>query len=255
MSDFTIRFGAAADAPALLALEMKHFPVVAGQPHSGFIYANPLTVQHFLNEEVARPRKVFHLVAERGGKLLGFAAAQPWATPGPGTITPANSLLQFIAVEPNERGNGIGSALLQTVEGLAASSRQDVIVAHVPVTAAAFYRKAGWTVQPAGTGFAWIPFMNHLHADTPDPLIGYPLMASKFLRPRAIRHSFTFRVDSGRPTFDAATELLGQIQAGEIDVNNLDTETQEFVKMAAAGAPPEGALDIIDRLSGKKMTR
>ena len=65
-----------------------------------------------------------------------------------------------------------------------------------------------------------------------DPALGFPLMAAKVLRPKALRTSFAFPATRNMPIMDASVELRKFIDDGRIDVRDLDPDTRTFVNMA-----------------------
>ncbi|SDK35329.1 Acetyltransferase (GNAT) domain-containing protein [Cryobacterium psychrotolerans] len=211
-----------------------YFPAIAGEHHAGYLYEDSELAALTLTEGVAAPLRSFTLVAEVGGELVGFAAAVPSSFPGTGQIDPSAMLLQYLAVDPDRRHEGIGSALVADIERRSVFSRQNVIVAHVPLSQADFYRANGWDVFAEGRGYAWLPFNNMLRADIADPALGFPLMAGKKLRPKAIRSDFDFPIVRGLPMLDASAELVRRIDTGHIDVHDLDEDTRGIVNMSRA---------------------
>ncbi|MEV7762038.1 GNAT family N-acetyltransferase [Curtobacterium flaccumfaciens] len=248
MSSWSLRFGVPTDAAELLQLERTYFPAVAGQTHAGYLFADPELSKLTLTEHLAAPVRSFTIVAEDDGKVVGFAMAAPWSFPGTGELDPSDMVLQYVAVDSEHRRQGIASALIAEITARATSARQNALVAHIPEASADFYRSIGWEVLSPQRGFAWVPFQAHLRADVADPELGYPLMASKVLRPRAIRTTFGFPVVSGRPTFDAATTLLALVESGEIDTRDLDDETNSMIDMARMGTPPESVLRFFENM-------
>jgi predicted N-acetyltransferase YhbS len=251
MTEFSLRSGTPADAPELLKYEQRYFPAVAGQPHAGYLYTNDELASLTLTEELAAQHRSFTIVAEIEGRIVGFASAVPFSLPGTGQFDPAHMLLQYLAVDPAHRRNGIATALVGDIERRALAARQNVIVAHIPADEFAFYESLEWHVAAEDNGFAWLPFARHLLADLGDVALGFPLMAAKVLRPRAVRRSFDFAIVSGRPTFDAATELMRIVDAGEIDTNDLDADTREMVAMARRGPVPQAVLDLFGSAAGR----
>lgn len=239
-----IRFGQPADAPALLVYEQRYFPAVPGQHHAGYLFADPQLAPIMLTETIATGMRTFTIVAELNEEIVGFAVATPWQLPD-GTITPSDTLLQYLAVDPEHRRSGIATLLVDEIESRARQARQDMIVAHVPHIESAFYRAIGWEVADDGFGYAWLPFMTHLRADVGDPALGFPLVAAKVLRPNAIRRSFTFPLVLKRPMHDAAAELANIIDGGGFEAGDLDPKTREMVHMTRLGPPPQALLDLL----------
>lgn len=205
-----------------------------------------------LDETRAAPHRLFTIVAERAGAVVGFAVGMPWALPGirgvRKNLDKTHMVLMYLAVDPDHRRRGIAKALVAEVENRARSARQNVLIAHIPEGEAGFYRRTDWEVAPAGHGYAWLPFMLHLRSDVGDP--GYPLIAAKVLRPKAIRLTFTFPIDTGRPGHDSATRLMQMIDTGDVDERDLDSETKGLVDMARRGRPPQAILDLFGTTTG-----
>ena len=136
----TTRLATAADLPALAALfrEMEvHYDGPAAAPAEAEIVAA-------LQRHVFAPEaRVDLLVAEAGGRLLGFAFASmlfPAAR-----CTPA-LFLKDIFVSAGDRSRGVGRALMRAVARLAASrgcSRINWNTARDDAAALAFYAKLG----------------------------------------------------------------------------------------------------------------
>jgi ribosomal protein S18 acetylase RimI-like enzyme len=197
-----------------------------------------------LTEETAVRMRSFTIVAELDGAIVGFAVATPWRLTDK-SIVPSDMALQYLAVDPQHRRSRIGTLLVEEIERRAKQARQDVIVAHVPHIESAFYQALGWEVADDDFGYAWLPYMNHMRADLGDPALGFPLVAAKVLRPKAIRRSFTFPLTTRRPMQDAAVELANLIDRGEIDERDLDSDTRGMVGMARLGPPPQALLDLL----------
>jgi GNAT superfamily N-acetyltransferase len=247
----TVRFGEPTDAAVLADYERKFFPARDGER----VYADPKLAVPMLTESVAAPRHAYTLVAvDETHKTIGFASTRPFSLPGIDVTDPAHMLLQYLAVDPSHRRRGVASALVAEVERRALAARQNVLVAHAPADAVAFYRKIGWEVVPEGHGYAWLPYASHLLADIADADEGFPHMAAKLLRPRAIRHAFNFPIVQDRPMLDAGAELLRIIEAGTIDIRDLDPLTRETLDVARRGPAPRQLLDFVDaatRRSGR----
>lgn len=238
---FSIRFGVPSDAEVLRRFELEYFPAVPGEVHAGYLFENEQLSRTTLTEPEAAPLRVFILVAESAETIVGFAAAVPSRLPGLGSIDPTAMLLQYVAVDPEWRRQGIAAALVGEIERRSVAARQNVIVAHVSESSADFYRHQGWDVFPPRRGFAWVPFKEHIRADLPDPEIGFPLMAAKVLRPGMIQHTFDFPIRLGAPMADATLELSRRIDAGQIRRSTLNGETQDFLNFPQPRAPRQGA--------------
>lgn len=121
---------------------------------------------------------------------------------------------------------------LRKIEKRSLSVHQNVIVAHIPPAQEGFYRANGWDVFAEDRGYAWLPFNNVIRADIADHELGFPLMAAKVLRPRAIRIAFDFPIVHRRPVFDASTELNRLIGLGRLDYLDLDENSRSLVDFA-----------------------
>lgn len=224
-SGLRVRAGQQSDAEALLRFERATLPMNTGER---LLFADADYAQKALTEALADTERVFVSVAELDGEAIGCAVASPLALPGEGNGSDRWSMvLQVLFVETDFRSRGVATALLEHVEERCRAARQWVIVAHVPGSAASSYRNAGWEVLAPGSGFAWLPFGHFLRGDIPDPDIGFGLEAVKVLRPKSMRRTFAFPVETHRPFFDAASELLRIIETGDIDVRDLDDATRE----------------------------
>lgn len=230
-TDLLIRFGAPGDRDALRAYERAYFPAIPGERHSGYLFEDDELSAFVLDEDLAPLRRSFTIVAEVAGEITGFAAAVPSRFPGAGGIDPMSMLLQYVVVDPAHRRRGIGATLLEEIERRSLAARQNVIIAHIPTSQAAFYRANDWDVFDEEHGYAWLPFMGHIRGDVADPGLGFPLMAAKVLRRRTIRAAFGFPIETGRPMVDAVGELARMVDAGKIDRQDLDLETREFLEM------------------------
>lgn len=219
-----IRASTPADQPALALLERRHFPMLRDQ-----LFDDPELTRFSLDEQISDPLRVFTSVAEIGGVIEGFATALPFSLPGTGQIDPRNMLLQYLAVNANYRRQGLGRLLVEHIEERIEPHRQNVIVAHVPAAETTFYRRTGWEVMGVNAGFAWLPFNEMLHADFPDPQIGFEHMAAKVLRPRAVRRWFGFPRVTNAPVADAALVLEALIARGDLDFADLDADTRQVL--------------------------
>lgn len=144
--------------------------------------------------------------------------------------------LQYLAVQPEHRGQGLGAALVKKIITRSQKARQNLIHAHIPVDQVGFYERLGWKVEPEGHGLGWLPYGDHLRADAGDPAFGFPLMASKVLRPRGVLQIFPYPVVTGRPTLDASMEAARLVDAGDLDPSQFDEFTRDFVQMGRAEA-------------------
>ncbi|MFF8186766.1 GNAT family N-acetyltransferase [Microbacterium sp. NPDC016588] len=99
-------------------------------------------------------------VAEVGSQFAGYASARPFAPWVDGTEiysadTPVAVVTQ-VAVPPKFRRQGVGRALLASLEGQLAALEYSLAIAHIQPHHAAWYQAAGWTALPPGCGLAWI---------------------------------------------------------------------------------------------------
>ena len=236
MTHISIRFGALRDVKSLLRYEKEYFPKVAGANHAGYAFEDMQIARSALTEDIAGPLRMWTLVAEVDGEIAGFVTAVPWKLPhGPG-VSKDTMLLQYLAVDLKYRRRGIASMLVDSIERRAVAARQNIIIAKVP-SSAEFYESNGWTVSSEGFGYAWVPFISKLHADIADPGMGFPRVAAKHLRPKAIRTSFAFPVQTGCPEKDAVSELAELIASKKIVAEELDSDTLVLLKGAELGVP------------------
>jgi len=239
MSQFSVRFARPSDAKDLLRLEKQHFPPTVGQPHGGYVYAKSGILQTVLNEKTALPARQITLVAEDGGKVVGFAAASALKLPGWASgVSCSSMLLQYVAVDISHRKQNIGRELVQGVEerALSVTPEQAVIVAHVPSAQAKFYSNLGWQLGKATYGFAWQPISDHLCADIPDPHLGFPILASKVLRPEALVVTFPFEDLRRAPLLDAALALDSKVKVGFVNRTQLPDSTHQMISFALTKA-------------------
>jgi GNAT superfamily N-acetyltransferase len=240
-----IRYAVPSDAPTLFEYEKTYFPAVAGEYHAGYAFGNAEVATVMLTEKFSAPKRAYTIVAEdESGAIVGFAASVPQRLPGIGAIEQWNMLLNHLAVDPARRREGIASTLIAEIERRSTAAQQHVIVAHVSADSAEVYRRNGWTVLAENRGFSWIPIGDHIRADEADPGFGFPLMAVKVLRPKALRMTFEYDVVNSSPIQDATKELVRIIDAGGLDERVLDDDTKMFVQverrqtaLAAMNAP------------------
>ena len=230
-----IRFAIPADREAVRALEHEYFPAKSGVRHAGYLYDDEKLAAISLTERLASPMRVFTFVAEVEGDILGFAAGVPSRMTS-GEMDAQTMNLQYLAVQPEHRGQGIGAALVKKIITRSQKVRQNLIHAHIPVDQVRFYEGLGWKVEREGHGLAWLPDGDHLRADAGDPAFGFPLMASKVLRPRGVLQTFPYPVVTGRPTLDASMEAARLVDAGDLDPSEFDEFTRDFVQMGRAEA-------------------
>ncbi|WP_228973661.1 GNAT family N-acetyltransferase [Streptomyces sp. DH12] len=106
-------------------------------------------------EQLARAREhhVVHLVAERGGDVVGWAAFGPDRGPGAG---PGEAELYALYALPEVVGTGVGRALMEEVTARASSlgyGSLSLWVLEDNALGRRFYAKAGFT--PDGTREPW----------------------------------------------------------------------------------------------------
>lgn len=237
-----IRSGKPTDLEVLSSLEHTYFAAVPGQPHSGYLFDDRKTAMLQLQEEIGAALRFWTVVAEVDGEVVGFATAVPSQFPGGAGDEAKTMLLSYLAVDPRFRRRGIGGDLVAEIERRSLAARQNLIVAHVPAVENGVYTGSGWTLYPKGRGLAWLQFGERIGADLPDPLLGFPLMAAKALRPRGIRRIWDFDVVHDAPGYDAIAELVRIIDAGEIDVLDLDEDTAWMVDRSRRGIGPKPPL-------------
>lgn len=234
-SRFRVRFATPADREALSALEHEYFPAKPGVRHAGYLYDNEELAALTLTERIAAPMRAFTFVAEVGEDVVGFAVGTP-ARMTSGEMDTQTMNLQYLAVWPEHRRQGVGAALVKKVITRAQKAKQHLIHAHIPVDEVIFYEGLGWAVEPEGHGLAWLPDGDHLRADAGDPAFGFPLVASKVLRPRCVLRTFSYPVETGRPILDASMEAARLIDQDELDPSQLDESTRDFVRLGRAEA-------------------
>lgn len=230
-----IRFATPADREALGVLEHEYFAAKSGVRHAGYLYDDEMLAVAALTERLAAPMRVFTFVAEVEGDIVGFAAGVPSRMTS-GEIDTQTMNLQYLAVQPEHRGQGTGAALVKKLITRSVKAQQNMIHAHIPVDRVGFYEGLGWKVEPEGHGLAWLPNADHLRADAGDPAFGFPLMASKVLRPRGVLQSFPYPVVTGKPTLAASMEVARLVGAGGLDPSEFDELTRDFVKLGRAEA-------------------
>ena len=104
MSDFSIRLARAEDAEALPAIEQaagKLFETVDGLAYLSGMEAIPADEQRRLI------RKGHSLVAEPGGRIVGFLSTEPFRR---------ELHIREFSVHPDHQGQGIGAVLLRAAE-------------------------------------------------------------------------------------------------------------------------------------------
>lgn len=222
-----VRAGRQSDAAALLRFERATLPTHSDER---LLFADAAYAQMALTEEFVSSERVFASVAELGGMPMGCAIAMPLLFPGRRDgVDPRSMVLQVLYVEPEFRTRGVAAALLLDIEARCRAARQWVVVAHVPDSAAGAYRNASWEVLEPGFGFGCLPFGDFLRGDVPDPHLGFGRVAAKVLRPKALRRSFDFPVATNMPIFDALSQLLRIIAAGDVDERDLDDLTRAWL--------------------------
>lgn len=223
-----VRQATGTDYDAICAIELVSFPRTAehifARDHRAALLMNPTT-----------PRNPFRIaVAEQDSQVVGFVVTRPYTfATVPVQTSSSDFLLERIAVAPDLRRGGVGLTLITELERQLRQVHQDIIVAHVPVGQAEFYRRAGWAVLAQRRGLAWLPFLSHLRADGPISGSGYDCFAYLVLRPRALRTVFAFEQRTTQPLADAADVLTELIDRGEIDRRDLD----DFTTALLPGGP------------------
>lgn len=115
-------------------------------------------------------------------------------------------------------------------------ARQNLIHAHIPIDQVGLYEGLGWAVESEVHRLAWLPDGDYLRADAGDPAFGFPLTASKVLRPRGVQHTFRYPAVTGRPVLDASVEAARLVDVGDLDPSKFVELTRDFVKTARVEA-------------------
>jgi len=207
MTDFIVRMAKPEDQ-AFIAEMDSEFPTTRDRsepPRDTDVFR--LALEH------SRELRLFYVVAEREGVPLGYGLIGPRQSPMGIDRASISCVLANLAVTPSARRLGVGAAILVELERLSRSLGIRFLYAHIPGSAADFYRASGWTVADEGRGLAWIEpptiqlwqeqqqaignagprrAMTILRADYPDVDLGYGRMAYRSLRPDAVVDVFSF---------------------------------------------------------------
>jgi predicted N-acetyltransferase YhbS len=109
--------------------------------------------------EISHANKLVNVVAERNGKVVGYAAAEPYQRSIGGQFGYPHGevgIITQVAVADEWRGQGIGAALIaEAITGLRGYGFS-LVQAHITKSLVRWYRNLGWSTLPAGWGFAWI---------------------------------------------------------------------------------------------------
>jgi GNAT superfamily N-acetyltransferase len=123
--------------------------------------------------KTADDMKTVNRVATADGRVVGFAAGQPFAREadgvGGGFLNGEMAIVAQVAVNPAWRRKGIGSALMHETNVGLANQGFSVASAHITEALVPWYEELGWSVLPAGHGVAWIETHREGSADVLPP--------------------------------------------------------------------------------------
>jgi predicted GNAT family N-acyltransferase len=103
------------------------------------------------SEKDSREAEALHLAAwSDAGTLTGVGRLH--------RVTPRSGQIRFMAVDPSQRGHGIGTAILQELENLAVRSGVEELMLNAREDAVSFYQANGYEiVRPSHSLFGVIP--------------------------------------------------------------------------------------------------
>ena len=212
-------------------------------------------------------------VAERDGKVVGYACAQPYApfVDGQDLLSPDTpvAVVPQVAVVPEFQGLGIATALLDHVHKALGEADYSIALAHIRPDLRPWYERMGWTVLPEHAGLAWIEppsLLNRrvLPSEAPEgavathtPLMhqppmrqhGYTTLAFRFpeARMRVIASAFYATTDdaieNGR---NAARSLIQALDTDSVALSKIPPHSAIMLQVSAL-EPDEAAKWLEDR--------
>jgi putative acetyltransferase len=123
-----------ADLPVLRAIFAASISELTGEDYGEAQQAAWIASADDVDAFAARLANALTIVAERGGEVVGFASM-------------AGGALDFLYVHPNAAGQGVGSALCEALEKLAAARGVATLSADVSDNAEAFFLARGFVPQ------------------------------------------------------------------------------------------------------------
>lgn len=90
------------------------------------------------------------------GRFLGYAMVKPNRAGEDWRLDGQVAVLTHLAVAPEARGKGVGSALLERAVKTTRMLGWARVMAQVPVNLDNWYHERGWTVHPRGALLAWV---------------------------------------------------------------------------------------------------
>ena len=141
---YEIRECLPADAAELARLRVEFLREV-GQPlHAGFVDV----LERWFGDALATPR-VRVWVAERDGRIVGTAAANPFERiPNGHNPVGRGWYVINVYVLAEARGQGVAEALMRALQQAAADEGVPVLELHATDQGRAVYERLGWTVPP-----------------------------------------------------------------------------------------------------------
>lgn len=109
--------------------------------------------------EISHANKLVNVVAEFEGKVVGYAAAEPFQRSIGGRYGyPYGEvgIITQVAVTDEWRRQGVGAALLEAATAGLSNYGFSLVQVHITKSLVRWYRKLGWDALPAGWGLAWI---------------------------------------------------------------------------------------------------
>lgn len=91
-----------------------------------------------------------------GGHFMGYAMVKPNRANDDWRIDGQVAVLTHLAVMPEHRGAGVGSALLERAVKTTRMLGWARLMAQVPPNLVRWYARRGWNVRPAGELLAWV---------------------------------------------------------------------------------------------------